>query len=139
MSLAGPRAEIKSRFKRLLATYVDEHGTNVYREKIKQMCEGEVIVMRTPHFYREGDLTLVHPSANKESLVVDYNVLANSEQAIAFFLPEAPMEILQIFDEVRLEAKGLSLLIRLKCAHQRVCSHCRKRCFEQLAPIFNRF
>ena len=42
--------------------------------------------------------------------MVDYNVLANSEQAIAFFLPEAPMEILQIFDEVGVEAKRLFLL-----------------------------
>ena len=37
---------------------------------------------------------------NKESIVVDYNVLANSAQVIAFFLPEAPLEMLQIFDEV---------------------------------------
>ena len=40
--------------------------------------------------------------ANKESLIVDYNALANAEQGVAFFLPEAPIEILQIFDEVSL-------------------------------------
>ena len=40
-------------------------------------------------------------SANGESLVVDYNVLANEQQVIAFFLPEAPTEMLKIFDEVR--------------------------------------
>lgn len=41
-------------------------------------------------------------SANKESLVVDYNFLANEQhvQVIAFFLPEAPSEMLRIFDEV---------------------------------------
>ena len=39
-------------------------------------------------------------SANKESITVDYNVLANSAQSLAFFLPEAPSEMLQIFDEV---------------------------------------
>ena len=40
--------------------------------------------------------------ANKESLVVDYNFLANEQhvQVIAFFLPEAPTEMLKIFDEV---------------------------------------
>ena len=50
-------------------------------------------------------LTYIHVSfipANKESLVVDYNFLANEQhvQVIAFFLPEAPSEMLKIFDEV---------------------------------------
>ncbi len=40
-------------------------------------------------------------AANKESLVVDYNVLASQEQVLAYFLPEAPAEMLKIFDEVR--------------------------------------
>ena len=39
-------------------------------------------------------------AANKRSLVVDYNTLANEQQVIAFFLPEAPTEMLKIFDEV---------------------------------------
>ena len=39
-------------------------------------------------------------TANKKSLVVDYNTLANEQQVIAFFLPEAPTEMLRIFDEV---------------------------------------
>ena len=39
-------------------------------------------------------------AANKKSLVVDYNILANEQQVIAFFLPEAPTEMLKIFDEV---------------------------------------
>ena len=45
---------------------------------------------------------LYHCVANKESLVVDYNFLANEQhvQVIAFFLPEAPTEMLKIFDEV---------------------------------------
>lgn len=38
---------------------------------------------------------------NKESLVVDYNILASQEQVLAYFLPEAPAEMLKIFDEVR--------------------------------------
>ena len=41
-------------------------------------------------------------AANKKSLVVDYNTLANEQQVIAFFLPEAPTEMLKIFDEVPL-------------------------------------
>lgn len=40
------------------------------------------------------------PTENRSSLVVDYNVLANEQQVIAFFLPEAPTEMLKIFDEV---------------------------------------
>ncbi len=48
-----------------------------------------------------GDL-LYFCVANGESLVVDYNVLANEQQVIAFFLPEAPTEMLKIFDEVQL-------------------------------------
>ena len=39
-------------------------------------------------------------AANKQSLVIDYNILANEHQVLAFFLPEAPAEMLRIFDEV---------------------------------------
>jgi len=38
--------------------------------------------------------------ANKASLVVDYNILATQEGVLAYFLPEAPLEMLKIFDEV---------------------------------------
>lgn len=41
-------------------------------------------------------------SANKESLIIDYNMLASVEQVLAYFLPEAPTEMLQNFDEVSL-------------------------------------
>ena len=40
VSMAAPRTEIKSRFKNFLRTYVSERGINVYKEKIRQMCEG---------------------------------------------------------------------------------------------------
>ena len=40
VSMAAPRAEIKNRFKNFLRTYVNETGVNVYKEKIRQMCEG---------------------------------------------------------------------------------------------------
>ena len=39
-------------------------------------------------------------TANKESLMVDYNILASQEHELAYFLPEAPTEMLKIFDEV---------------------------------------
>lgn len=44
VSMAAPRAEIKIRFKNFLRTSVNEHGINVYREKIRQMCEGMLCV-----------------------------------------------------------------------------------------------
>ncbi|RMX61533.1 hypothetical protein pdam_00013734 [Pocillopora damicornis] len=76
VSMQAPRLEIKNRFKQFLRSFVDDQGKSVYREKISQMCE-----------------------ANKQSLVIDYNILANEQQVLAYFLPEAPSEVLQIFDE----------------------------------------
>ena len=35
---------------------------------------------------------------NKSSFEVDYNILAQEEQVLAYFLPEAPSEMLEIFD-----------------------------------------
>lgn len=80
VSMLGPKTEIKNRFKNFLRTFVDSKGHNVYREKIRQMVEG-----------------------NKESLVIDYNMLASVEQVLAYFLPEAPTEMLQNFDEAAKE------------------------------------
>ncbi|XP_052781535.1 DNA replication licensing factor mcm2-like [Mya arenaria] len=76
VAMLAPKTEIKNRFKNFLRTFVDSKGHNVYREKIRQMVEG-----------------------NKESLTVDYNMLAEVEQVLAYFLPEAPTEMLQNFDE----------------------------------------
>ena len=39
-------------------------------------------------------------TANKESLVINYNMLASQEHVLAYFLPEAPAEMFKIFDEV---------------------------------------
>jgi len=80
VSMIGPRLEIKNRFKQFLRTFVDERGHSVYREKMRQMCE-----------------------ANKQSLVVNYHILATEQSVIAYFLPEAPKEILKIFDEAAKE------------------------------------
>ncbi|RDD43855.1 DNA replication licensing factor mcm2 [Trichoplax sp. H2] len=80
VSMQAPRLEIKNRFKQFLRTYVSEKGHSIYREKIKQMCQ-----------------------ANQSSLVIDYNHLASEWQVIAYFLPEAPAEMLKIFDEAAKE------------------------------------
>lgn len=42
VSMAAPRLEIYHRFKNFLRTHVDEHGHNVFKEKISDMCKGSV-------------------------------------------------------------------------------------------------
>ena len=76
VALAGPRKEVYNRFRNFLRTYVDDRGTNLYHEKIKAMCQ-----------------------KNQASFEVDYNTLASECQVLAYFLPEAPTEVLLIFDE----------------------------------------
>lgn len=76
VSMLGPRTEIYNRFKNFLRTFVDAKGHNVYKDEIRQMCE-----------------------ENKQSFDVDFNVLASEEQTLAYFLPEAPTEMLQVFDK----------------------------------------
>ncbi|KAF6088604.1 minichromosome maintenance complex component 2 [Phyllostomus discolor] len=80
VSMAGPRLEIHHRFKNFLRTHVDSHGHNVFKERISDMCK-----------------------ENRESLVVNYEDLAAREHVLAYFLPEAPAEMLQIFNEAALE------------------------------------
>lgn len=38
--MVAPRLEIYNRFKNFLRTHVDEHGHNVFKEKINDMCKG---------------------------------------------------------------------------------------------------
>ena len=45
-------------------------------------------------------------SDNKSSFEVDYNIIASEEQVLAYFLPEAPTEMLEIFDSA---AKDVTL------------------------------
>uniref|UniRef100_A0A7N8XU70 DNA replication licensing factor MCM2 n=1 Tax=Mastacembelus armatus TaxID=205130 RepID=A0A7N8XU70_9TELE len=80
VSMAAPRLEIYNRFKNFLRTHVDENGHNVFKEKISDMCK-----------------------ENKESLVVNYEDLAAREHVLAYFLPEAPAEMLKVFDEAAKE------------------------------------
>ncbi|MBN3325805.1 MCM2 factor, partial [Atractosteus spatula] len=80
VSMAAPRLEIYHRFKNFLRTHVDKNGHNVFKEKISDMCK-----------------------ENRESLLVNYEDLAAREHVLAYFLPEAPTEMLKIFDEAAKE------------------------------------
>jgi len=88
----GPRKEIYNRFKNFLRTFVDEKGRNVFREKIRQMSE-----------------------ENKQSFEVDYEMLAQEEQVLAYFLPEAPKEILEIFNQA-----GKDVVLSMFPAYERI-------------------
>ncbi|KAJ3641270.1 hypothetical protein Zmor_027783 [Zophobas morio] len=78
--MIGPRTEIANRFKNFLRTYINSRGQYVYQEKIRKMCE-----------------------SNKSSFTVEFPYLANKEHVLAYFLPEAPFQMLEIFDEVAKE------------------------------------
>lgn len=80
VSLLAPRTEILNRFKNFLRTYTDTKGHAVFKDKIRHMCE-----------------------ENKSSFELDYNKLASQEHVLAYFLPEAPIEMLAIFDEATKE------------------------------------
>ena len=80
VSQLGPKREIYNRFKNFLRGSVDEKGRNTFREKIKQMSED-----------------------NRCSFEVDYRLISNTEPTLAFFLPEAPFEMLEIFNEAAKE------------------------------------
>uniref|UniRef100_A0A8D3CDY1 DNA replication licensing factor MCM2 n=1 Tax=Scophthalmus maximus TaxID=52904 RepID=A0A8D3CDY1_SCOMX len=102
-SSAGPhRAGVGFHGGNFLRTHVDENGHNVFKEKISDMCK-----------------------ENKESLVVNYEDLAAREHVLAYFLPEAPTEMLKVFDEA---AKEVVLAMYPKYnriahdIHVRICS-----------------
>ncbi|KAL3315604.1 MCM DNA helicase complex subunit [Cichlidogyrus casuarinus] len=74
------RQEIKNRFKAFLRTFLDEQGRSVYADRITQMARD-----------------------NKQSLYINYQHLASAEQVLAYFLPEAPFQTLEIFSEAAKE------------------------------------
>lgn len=80
VSMLGPRTEIANRFKSFLRTFLDEKGQSTYQEAIRRMGE-----------------------QNKASFTVSYTDLANKEHVLAYFLPEAPFQMLEIFDKVAKE------------------------------------
>lgn len=85
VTMLGPRTEIANRFRSFLRNTVNSRGNFVYKDKIRRMCE-----------------------SNYSSFEVEFPILASKENVLAFFLPEAPLEMLEIFDEV---AKGFVLTI----------------------------
>ncbi|CRK87607.1 CLUMA_CG001403, isoform A [Clunio marinus] len=80
VSLLGPRTEISNRFKNFLRTYVDDKGHYVYNDRIRRMCE-----------------------QNKSSFTVIFTELVHHQHILAYFLPEAPHQMLEIFDKVAKE------------------------------------
>jgi DNA replication licensing factor MCM2 len=80
VSMLGPRTEIQNRFKNFLRSYQDDSGHYVYRDRIRRMCE-----------------------QNKSSFVVVFSELANHQHVLAYFLPEAPLQMLDLFDKVAKE------------------------------------
>lgn len=80
VTLLGPRTEIANRFKHFLRTFVDEKGQHTYRDRINRMCE-----------------------QNKSSFVVVFSELASHQHVLAYFLPEAPQQMFEIFDKVAKE------------------------------------
>lgn len=96
LSLLGPRTEIINRFKHFLRTYVDEKGQHVYRDRIHRMCE-----------------------KNKSSFVVVFSELAHNQHVLAYFLPEAPLQMLEIFDKVAKE-----MVLSIFPSYERVTTNC---------------
>merc|ERR1719219_3031343 len=74
------QTEIANRFKDYLRNYVDENGIVVFREKIDKMVE-----------------------SNGQSLIIEYETLCDMKPVLAYYLPEAPKEILQVFDQAATE------------------------------------
>ncbi|EON63821.1 minichromosome maintenance protein 2 [Coniosporium apollinis CBS 100218] len=74
------RKTIAREFKSFLTEYTDEHGVSVYGTRVRTL--GEV---------------------NAESLEVSFDHLAESKATLAYFLANAPSEILKIFDEVAMD------------------------------------
>ncbi|XP_076673619.1 DNA replication licensing factor Mcm2 [Andrena cerasifolii] len=85
VSMLGPRTEISNRFKSFLRTHTNAKGQYMYKERIRHMCE-----------------------SNQSSFTMEFPILASKEHVLAYFLPEAPFQMLEIFDAV---AKDLVLTI----------------------------
>ncbi|KHN95212.1 DNA replication licensing factor mcm2 [Metarhizium album ARSEF 1941] len=71
---------VKREFKAFLTSYTDASGSSVYGNRIRTL--GEI---------------------NAESLEVSYEHLSESKAILAYFLANAPSEILRLFDEVAMD------------------------------------
>ncbi|MCJ1263917.1 MCM DNA helicase complex subunit [Lobaria immixta] len=80
VALPAVHRSISREFKSFLTEYTDENGTSVYGTRVRTL--GEV---------------------NAESLEVSYDHLTDSKAILAYFLANAPAEVLTIFDQVAME------------------------------------
>ncbi|KAF6819519.1 MCM2/3/5 family protein [Colletotrichum sojae] len=80
VSMPAVQRTIKREFKAFLTEYTDEHGSSVYGNRIRTL--GEV---------------------NAESLEVSYDHLSTSKAILAYFLANAPADVLKLFDEVAMD------------------------------------
>ncbi|KAK4188024.1 DNA replication licensing factor mcm2 [Podospora australis] len=80
VSQTAVQRTIKREFKAFLTEYIDENGSSVYGNRIRTL--GEV---------------------NAETLEVSYEHLASSKAILAYFLANAPSEMLKLFDEVAMD------------------------------------
>lgn len=102
VSMLGPKTEISNRFKSFLRTHTNSKGQYMYKERIRHMCE-----------------------SNQSSFVVEFPILASKEHVLAYFLPEAPFQMLEIFDEVAKE-----LVLTIFPSYERVTSEIHVRISE---------
>ncbi|MCJ1422802.1 MCM DNA helicase complex subunit [Sticta canariensis] len=80
VALPAVHRTISREFKSFLTEYTDENGISVYGTRVRTL--GEV---------------------NAESLEVSYDHLSDSKAILAYFLANAPAEVLTIFDQVAME------------------------------------
>lgn len=102
VSMLGPRTEIANRFKNFLRNTVNAKGNYVFKERMRRMCEN-----------------------NESSFLVDFPTLAQREHELAYFLPEAPFEMLEIFDDV-----GKEMVLSMFPNYERVTSEIHVRISE---------
>lgn len=84
VSLPSVMRTISREFKSFLTEYIDAQGTSVYGTRIRTL--GEV---------------------NSESLEVSYDHLSSTKAVLAYFLANAPAEMLKIFDKAAFEVTRL--------------------------------
>lgn len=77
VAMLGPKTEIANRFRNFLRNDVTSNGAYRYKDKIRRMVE-----------------------SNLCSLEVEFTNLATKQHTLALFLPEAPSEMINIFNEV---------------------------------------
>jgi len=98
--MEAPAKAIMREFKDFLLTYTDDNGANIYGERIKTMCESKLFPLKSnidstnKHIFTTID--------NCESLNVSFVHLSESKVVLAYFLANAPLQILRLFDDVAL-------------------------------------